>query len=222
MLAVHRTRLVRGLIATGAALAVLAPAAASAAEIPDEGWEPSPEWDSVQDEFTAEAGERTDAELAEYFETWTFEPTLGFARLQNQLSNGLVHRKFRGDYDVAETDESLQVELYLPGGWDPGVQYTGEPDDRYLLHCQDESPVDLECVESDLGDGATAAWVWSPDDYIDAAVFLEDGSAVRIFWGADWDADDPALAVEARDLVIVATGLDTQPVWDALEVECAA
>jgi opacity protein-like surface antigen len=211
----------RTAVVVASAAAVLLPATAAAAqdpEIPAEGWEYSEQWDFVQDEYTAEANAEIDEILGEHFEDWTFDNSLPTTRLQNYFIDGQnetpVHRKFRTDYYVDQTGEGLEVAMYLPGGISTGYQdLTGgaELDMHYLLHCQED---DTECGEEELEDGGLLAWT-TDGTYVDAAVFHPDGSVVTVWWGLA----ENGLDVTTDDIIALATDLDTEPVWEALEAD---
>ncbi|MCD0445547.1 hypothetical protein LO763_18200 [Glycomyces sp. A-F 0318] len=213
-------------VAVSAAAAVLLPATASAqtAEIPAEGWKYSAAWDVVQDDYTAEAQAATEATLGASFQDWTFTTTLEGTRLQNYYlddeNETPVQRKFRADFAVPETEEALLAELYLPGGITEGVQdlSAGGPVDlHYLLHCV---ATDTECASEELADGTLLAWT-TDGTYVEAAAFFPDGSVGSVWWGEDYfnGTPDGAIEVTTEEVAKLATLLDTDPVWAALEAE---
>lgn len=216
-------RAVRALVTTAAITAITAPSTAAAVEppIPEAGWEYSPEWDLVSDEYTAETEEHTVETFTEHFEDWTFTAWFDVQRAQNHMSTDLVQRKFLGAFSVAETGESLQPEHYLPGGWEEGIDYYtgGNFDERYWLHCPMDTAQGPECVEGVFPDGSTWAYVADATS-IDAAVFFTDGSAARIWWGADRPGPEPApLQVEPKQVVAAAADFSTESIWRALHDE---
>jgi hypothetical protein len=217
----------RTAVASLAAAAVLLPAsgvAAQGVEIPEEGWEYSAEWDFVQDDYTAEAQANTEATLAEHFPEWGFDVFNEEKRLQNYYIDGEnetpVHRKFRADFTVPETEEALETALYLPGGITEGIQdiSDGEAvDGHYLLYC---SATDTECETEEHPDGMTLAWT-SDGTYVEAAAFFPDGSVGWVWWGEDYlnGTPDGTIEVSPKEVAKFAAHLDTAPVWAALEAE---
>ncbi|MDA1364691.1 hypothetical protein [Glycomyces algeriensis] len=211
----------RTAVVVASAAAVLLPATAAAAddpEIPAEGWEYSELWDGVNDEYTAEANEEIDELLEDSFEDWSFDNSLPTLRLQNYYIDGgnetPVQRKFRTDYYVDQTGEGFEVALYLPGGVATGVQdLTGgaDLDMHYLLHCHES---DTDCGEEKRKDGSLVAWT-TDGTYVEAAVFHRDGSVATVWWGLP----NGDLAVTTEEIIALATELETDPVWDALEAD---
>lgn len=205
--------------AAAAAAVVFLPAAAASAqeaEIPEEGWDYSEEWDFVRDEFTAQHQADTEELLAEHFEDRTFTSGLESIRLQNYYIDGVnetpVHRKFRADFYVDETGEGFETAIYLPGGVTPGIQDVSdgaELDSHYLLHCKEG---DTKCKTKELADGTVVAYT-TDGTYVEAAAFFPDGSAGWTWWGEGEGGELPS----AKEVTAFVADFDTEPVWHALE-----
>jgi hypothetical protein len=179
------------------------------------GWEPAEAWAHTADEHTA----ASNAQIKQVF-AWAFgevgmRDPYGTLRGQRDLANGRVQRTFDTVFTVESTGETVYVSLFLPGGWEQGINRASVWDDRLLLWCPEGDRDVVDCRDGRMPGGARYGWV-ETRRYVESVVYFADGSAADILWAGAGGA--PPL-VTGPDVLFAAAHLDTAPVWRALDAE---